>query len=221
VRGTMPTCTAQMQTDRTGWCAHKCANVGMCRRANRLMRSSVAPIRSSARGFTLTELIVVLAILSLFLLLAQRNLFGLWRKSSFKAQVQEFVSAMQMAASAAAESGRKYEVIIDLSGQSFLLRQISSSNLAEVLDEEIIVASNFGDNCQVGYVQFDDGDYTNEGLAKFRAGRSGWQYGGKIVLFDANQQPYSVVVNRLNRLVELVEGDAELLVPKAKEDVLF
>jgi len=143
------------------------------------------------------------------------------RRNTFKEQVQDFVSTMQMAASAAAESDRRYEVIIDLTEQSYLLRQITTSDLSEVLDEEIMVHNNFGSNCRVAYVQFDDGDYTNEGRAKYRAGHSGWQYGGKIVLLDEAEKPYSIVVNRLNRLIELKEGDVELLVPKAEDEVPF
>jgi Tfp pilus assembly protein FimT len=178
-------------------------------------------IRRNYPAFTLTEIIVVVLVISLFVLLAQMNLFGLLRKSTFRAQAQELVSTMQMAVSAAAESDRRYEVIIDISEQRYTLRQITSPDLSEVLEEEIIVENDFSDNCRVAYVLFDDGDYTNEGRAKFRAGHSGWQYGGKIVLLDKNEQPYSVAVNRLNRIVMLKKGDVELLVPKRQDEVPF
>jgi len=164
---------------------------------------------------------VVLVVISLFVLLAQMHLSGLLRKNTFRAQVQEFVSTMRMAAIAAAQSDRRYEVIIDLTEQSFLLRQITSPDLSQVLEEEIIVEDNFSNSCRVVYVEFDDGDYTNEGRAKFRAGHSGWQYGGKIVLLDEHEQPYSIVVNRLNRTITLAAGDVPLLVPKAKHEVPF
>ena len=128
---------------------------------------------------------------------------------------------MQMAASAAAESDRRYEVIIDIAEQGYLLRQITTPDLSEVLEEEIIVNDYLSENCRVVYVQFDDGEYTNEGRAKFRAGHSGWAYGGKIILLDENQQPYSVVVNRLNRIITLREGDVELLEPKTQDELPF
>ena len=176
---------------------------------------------SRIRGFTLTELVVVIVMLSLFVLLAVTNLSGLLVSRSFKAQVQDFVSTMQMAASAAAESDRRYEVIVDIGQQSYMLREITSPDLSQVLEEEIIVENDFSDNCRVIYVLFDDGDYTNEGRAKFRAGHSGWQYGGKIVLLDENEQEYSVVVNRLSRIIELKKGYVEFLVPKFKDDVPF
>jgi len=191
----MPTCSVLMPTDRKNLC------------------------KDSA--FTMTELVVVLAIVSMFVLLAVTNLTGLLTRTTFKAQAQELVSTMQMAASAAAESDRRYEVIIDLTEQSYLLRQITSPDLSEVLEEEIIVANDFGRNCFAAYVEFDDGEFTNEGRAKFRAGHSGWQYGGKIVLLDEDELPYSVVVNRLNRIITLTEGDVGLLVPKSKDEVPF
>lgn len=176
---------------------------------------------SRIRGFTLTELVVVIVMLSLFVFLAVTNLSGLLVSRSFKAQVQDFVSTMQMAASAAAESDRRYEVIVDIGQQSYMLREITSPDLSQVLEEEIIVENDFSDNCRVIYVLFDDGDYTNEGRAKFRAGHSGWQYGGKIALLDENEQEYSVVVNRLSRIIELKKGYVEFLVPKFKDDVPF
>ncbi|GAI06814.1 unnamed protein product, partial [marine sediment metagenome] len=36
-----------------------------------------------------------------------------------------------------------------------------------------------------------------------------------------DEQPYSVVVNRINRIVTLKEGDVELLMPKRKDEVPF
>jgi prepilin-type N-terminal cleavage/methylation domain-containing protein len=178
-------------------------------------------IRNTKCGFTLTELIIVIMIITLFVLLAQVNIFGIIRKNTFRAQLQDFVSTMQMASSAAAESERRYEVIIDLTEQSYLLREITTLDLSEVLEEEIIVKGDFGDNCWVAYVEFDDGDFTNEGRAKFRAGHAGWQYGGKIVLLNEDEQTYSVVVNRLDRIVRLIEGDVDLLVPKAEDELPF
>ncbi len=178
-------------------------------------------IEHRVRGFTMIELMVVIVVVSMFALLAQMHLFGLLRKNTFRAQVQEFVSTMQMAASAAAQSDRRYEVIIDISEQVYMLRQITTADLSQVLEEEIIVEDAFSDNCRVAYVMFDDGEFTSEDRAKFRAGHSGWAYGGKIVLLDEKEQPYSIVVNRLNRMITLEQGDVELLQPKNKDDVPF
>lgn len=172
-------------------------------------------------GFTFVELLVALIIVSLFAAMARIHLFGLLGRSTFKAQMQGFVSTMQMAVRAAAESDRKYEVIIDIEEQSYLLREITNPDLSKVLDEEIILSAELSDNCRVAYVQFDDAEFTNEGRAKFRAGRSGWAYGGKIVLYDKDQHPYSVVVNRLNRIVGLEPGDVMILEPRTQNDLPF
>jgi competence protein ComGC len=172
---------------------------------------------------TLAELVVVIVILSLFVLLTVMNLSGLLRKNTFEMQARAFVSTMQMAASAAAESNRRYEVIIDLTEQSYTLRQINSTDLFQVFEEDIIATSEFGADCQVLYVLFDDLMETDEDhqIAKFRAGHAGWQYGGKIVLLDEQEQPYSVLVSRMNRVVTLKKGDVEFLLPRAKDEVLF
>jgi prepilin-type N-terminal cleavage/methylation domain-containing protein len=174
-------------------------------------------------GLTLAELVVVLVILSLFVLLTVINLFGVLRKNTFRVQAHELVSTMQMAASAAAESDRRYEVIIDLTEQSYTLRQINNPDLFQVFEEDIIVTNDFGADCQVLYVLFDDLMETDEDhqIAKFRAGHAGWQYGGKIVLLDEQEQPYSVLVSRMNRIVRLEKGDVEFLLPRAKDEVLF
>jgi Tfp pilus assembly protein FimT len=209
-----------MQGPRKEGTLHECAGSQMCKCA-----ALIRPFtRSRISGFTFTELVVVILIISLFVLLAVTNFSGLLRRSTFKAQASELVLTMQMAASAAAESDRRYEVIIDIAEQSYTLRQITSPQLpSDVLEEEIIVENDFGSNCRVVYVLFDDLVGTDEEHQKafFRAGHAGWQAGGKIVLLDADEQPYSVVVSRLGGVVALREGDVELLMPRRQDEVPF
>jgi len=174
---------------------------------------------SKVRGFTLTEMLVVIMILSLLLMITQIHIFSMLRRNNFKSQVQLLISTMQSAATSASQSDRRYEFIVDISEQSFLLREITSLDLSEVLEEEIIFNEKLSKNCRVIYVEFDDGDFTYDGRAKFRAGHSGWAFGGKIVLIDENGQPYSIVVNRLNRIITLKEGDYKLLTPVPKDAV--
>lgn len=222
VRVMMPTFTAQTRVNNSRMRNYVYTEVYECQdvAAHRRVFSSG---RMHIGGFTLTELVVVIVIISLFVLLVMINFFGLVRKNTFKVQANEFVTTMQMAASAAAESDRRYEVIIDLTEQSYTLRQITNPDLTQIFEEEIIVTNNFGYDCQVIYVLFDDLMETDEDhqIAKFRAGHNGWQYGGKVVLLDEKEQPYSVIVNRMNRVVRLVEGDVELLMPKSKDEVFF
>lgn len=210
-------CSAQMQTKPSvGY------HVLDVRKTKDEYRESI--IRDRKFGFTLAEILVVLAIVSLFVLMAQIHLFGLLRKSTFKAQTQELVSTMQMAASAAAETGRRYEIIIDITEQSYTLKELTGTEIyvdnPEETPGEIIIQNNLTENCRLNYVWFDDGVDTNT-RAWFRVGPSGWQNGGKIVLLDEKDQPYTIVINRINRLVVLEEGNIELLRPKTKNDLPF
>ena len=174
-------------------------------------------------AFTMIEVIVVIVIVALSAVVVQLNTFNIFRKNTFKAQAQEFVDAMQTAANAAAQSDRRYEVIIDMTEQKYILREITLPDLTETLDEEIILEKYFNSNCAFEYVIFDDLVATDaeHQIAKFRAGHAGWQNGGKIVLLDENDNPYSVIVNRLNRIVFLQQGDVEILLPKTKAEVPF
>ncbi len=176
------------------------------------------------KAFTLVELLVVMSLISLLVIIAQVNLFDVLRRNTFKAQVQDFVSLMRMAVARAAESGRRYEMIINLADQTYLLRELTDSDLAApVQEEQIITRGEFRGNCRIAYVEFDDGTYanSNEEKTKFRAGHAGWQYGGKVVFLDESEHPYAVVVNRVIPIVQLIEGDPPLMRPKAKEDVPF
>jgi Tfp pilus assembly protein FimT len=180
--------------------------------------------RVRAPALTLVELLVVLSFISLLVIIAQVNLFDVLRRNTFKAQVQDFVSMMQMAASRAAESGQRYEMIISLADQTYLLRELTGSDLtAAVQEEQIITQGAFRGNCKVAYVEFDDGTYanTNEERTKFRAGHAGWQYGGKVVFLDESEHAYAVIVNRVTPIVQLIEGDPPLMKPRAKEEVPF
>jgi len=200
----MPICSVPMPTDRM-WPDKSC----VC---------SPGEKAGLYRGaFVLFELIVIIVIVAMVTGIAILSLTGAVGRSQFKAEVYELTSMFRMAVTSAAESGRRYEIIIDIPQQTYTLRQITSPDLSQVLDEEIIGTGHFGERCQVLYVQFDDLTRTDEGqqdIAKFRAGRTGWQYGGKIVLMDSDGNEYSIVVNRLSRTIELKPGDVELLVPR-------
>ncbi len=214
----IPICSAQTHSDTDkGWVSMQMRKYKHI--VSRQEKYSSSPSRM--RAFTLIEFIIVIMMISLFLLLAVLNFSEAFARNSFKAQIQELVSTMQMAANAAAQSNRRYEVIIDLDQQNYILREITSPELSQVLEEEIIVDDDLSESCWFAYVVFDDGEFTNEGQAKFRAGHSGWQYGGKIVLLDENDRAYSVIVNRLNRIIELKEGDVGFLIPKRSYEIAF
>jgi prepilin-type N-terminal cleavage/methylation domain-containing protein len=172
-------------------------------------------------GFTLAESMVVIVVVSLLIMLATTNLKGILIKNTFKSQASGLVSALESASTSAAQTGKKYEVIIDIPQQSWLLREITSSDLSEVLDEEIIAQEDLGGNCIISYVLFDDGEFTNQERAKFRTNRAGWQFGGIIVLLDSEQQPWSLVIDRMSNIVRIEPGEAQIIWPRSADEMPF
>jgi prepilin-type N-terminal cleavage/methylation domain-containing protein len=65
-------------------------------------------------GFTLAESMVVIVVVSLLVALAAINLKGVLIKNSFKSQAAGLVSALEAASTSAAQTGKRYEVIIDI-----------------------------------------------------------------------------------------------------------
>ena len=171
-------------------------------------------------GFVLAEIVMVIFIIGLFVSIAMVDMGSVLSRNTFKAQANGLVSVLQMAAVKAAESSRRYEVIIDFPTQSYMLREITSGDLGvEPLQEEIIRERAFSTGVQIKLVQFDDWTNVAEGQAKFRAGHSGWQYGGKIVLVDENGNEYTIMINRFSKKIELLNGDVLQL--DTREDLAF
>jgi Tfp pilus assembly protein FimT len=185
-----------------------------------IKRIGNTPCFRCAKGFVLAEMVVVICLIGLFVSMAMINVTSLLGRNSFKAQAEGLAATLRMAAAKAAESSRRYEVIVDPQTQSYTFREITSGDLAaDVLQEEIIRQHVFGGQVRIKYVEFDDREKTADTAAKFRAGRAGWQYGGKIVLMDEDNNDYTIMVNRLSRTVELLDGDVEQLEPV--EDLVF
>jgi hypothetical protein len=149
------------------------------------------------------------------------NAIALLGPNDFKNQAQGLVVDLNRAALAASETGRRYEVIVDIAKQGYILREISSANLADIIQEEVIDEHLFTKDARIKYVKFDDmqSETATEGWARFRCGKAGWQAGGKIVLVDASGNEYSIVVNRINKMITLANGDVEILQPQ--DDVPF
>jgi prepilin-type N-terminal cleavage/methylation domain-containing protein len=189
----------------------------------KILNSQVHPPSSvfRHRAFTLAEAMVVIVIISLLIVVASTNLKGVITKNSFKAKSQGLVAALEAASTSAGQSNKRYEIIIDIPQQSYLFREISSSDLSEVLEEEIISQEDFGDKCAVSYVMFDDATFTNADKAKFRASRAGWQFGGVIGLYDSEGQSWSIVIDRLSNIVKLQQGEAKIVWPRSKDELPF
>jgi hypothetical protein len=174
-------------------------------------------------GAVLAEVIMVLLIISLFTVIAMINLSGALEVNSFKGRADDLVKLFQMAETSAAQTGKRYEIVIDFTQNGYLLREITTGLVAveDILEEEIIETDWFSDRFQLSYVMFDDGVAINEGHGLFRVGKTGWQYGGKIVVADENGKLYSIIVNRLSRKTDIVEGDAVILIPRTEEEMGF
>jgi Tfp pilus assembly protein FimT len=166
---------------------------------------------------------MVLFIISMFTLMVMMNFSGALSRNSFRNRAGDLVRLFQMAETGAAETGTRYEIIIDFIQNSYLLREIKTGLVAaeDVSEDEIIQTGWFTDRFQLSYVMFDDGEWTNDAPALFRVGKTGWQYGGKVVVTDSDGKEYSIVINRLSRRTDMVEGDAPLLIPKTQDEMGF
>ena len=187
-------------------------------RLNRLSARGIARV-----GAVLAEVIMVLFIVAMFTMLAMINLSDVLNKNSFKSRAHDLVKLFQMAATSSGQTGRRYEIIIDFVQNSYTLREITTGLVAveDIKEEEIIQTGQFSDRFQLSYVMFDDGDWTNEAPALFRVGKSGWQYGGKIVVADEDGREYSIVINRLSRMIGLFDGDVGILMPRSEDEMGF
>lgn len=187
-------------------------------------RLKYLPVHGAAKaGAVLAEIIMVLFIVAMFTMMVMINLSDVLSRSSFKSRAYDLVKLFQMAATSAAETGRRYEIIVDFVQNSYTLREITTGLVAveDIQEEEIIQTGQFGDRFQLSYVMFDDGEWTNEAPALFRVGKAGWQYGGKIVVTDEDGRTYSIVINRLSRMISLLDGDAEILRPRSEDEMGF
>ncbi len=181
--------------------------------------------KAGRRALVLMEMLVVLVIIGLMTALTTLSFSSAFTRAEFDKEAYAFINVLKMAQNAAAESDRYYAVILDFDEQAYTLRQFESRSLDVIPDEKAIITTGyFTDECYLDWVLFDDFESAAEDSAyeaRFYAGHSGWQYGGKIVLLDADGNPYSVIVNRLSRVITLQPGDVEILVPQYAEDVPF
>jgi Tfp pilus assembly protein FimT len=183
----------------------------LCRKPS---RHAVPDARS--RGFVLAEIVMVVFIIGLIVGLTVLNVSAMLGQSKSKAQAQRLAEALDRAGLAAAQTGRRFEVIVDIASQGYILREITGDNLSDVLMEEVVDDYLFPNTIRIKYVKFDDmqNETATDGQAKFRASRSGWQFGGKIVLEDSSGNAYSIIINRLTRTVKLANGDVEFFQPQ-------
>ncbi len=170
---------------------------------------------------------MVVAMVALLTGIAMLSFGAIWGNTRFKSRAEDLVSVFQMAYEAAQQSERRYAVILDSENDRYVLRQFEALDFSGIPDDEaIITTGRFDDDFQFDYVLYDDLEDTRESgqgftEARFYAGRAGWQFGGKVVLRDADGDAWSILIHRLGKPVQLVEGDADMLLPQNKENVVF
>ncbi|MHC4855452.1 MAG: pilus assembly FimT family protein [Planctomycetota bacterium] len=186
--------------------------------------------RSSSAGFVLVEMLMVVGLIALMTGVAMLSFGSMWGNLRFKRQAEELVNVFQMAYNASVETSRRYAVILDFAGQGFVLREYKSLDLAAMDPEEAILQTGyFSKDLTIDYVVYDDlddtRDWDNVSEARFLAGQAGWQYGGIVILLDDDGMPWTLVIHRFARPVELFEGEWNLdslgMLPQDKENVPF
>lgn len=184
---------------------------------------------SVRRGLVLVEMLVVLGIMAMLVSIAMLGFGAVSGRSYFHRKAQTLAETFQSAWIAAQQSDRRYAVVLSFTENMWVLRQFTQLDFEGIPeDESIIKTGTFDDRFQLDYVLYDDGDDTRtprEGervtSAIFRAGHGGWQFGGKIVLRDEDGNPWSIVIYRIGKPAELVQGDATILIPVESQYIPF
>lgn len=184
-------------------------------------------------GISLIELIMVLAVISMIAGMAMLNYTPVFGRAKFKQRAQDLTNMFELAYRASRESDTRYAVILDFDEQMYILRQYRSLDFSAIDEEEAVLqVGYFDEQFQIEDVIFDDGESTlnrsdDEDILQLRAifyaGRSGWQYGGKIILLDQDGNPWSLLVDRFSPVVRIERGDIEvqMLEPIRSDEMFF
>ncbi|OQY04282.1 MAG: hypothetical protein B6I25_07180 [Planctomycetales bacterium 4572_13] len=191
-----------------------------------IRKTSINASRKTGSGFVLIEMLMVVGLIGLMAAMAALSFGAMWGNLRFKRQAEELVNVFQMAYNAAAQSNRRYAVVLDFEEQKFVLRQFKSLDLETMdPDEAIIQTGYFSEAITIDYVVYDDledtRDFENASEARFLAGHSGWQYGGKVILRDEDGMPWTIVIHRFAKPVELFKGEVDIDPPMDAKDVPF
>jgi type II secretory pathway pseudopilin PulG len=166
-------------------------------------------------------MLLVLVIIAMITSIAVISFSAMSDKSYFRKRASTLVQAFQSAYSAAQQSDRRYAVVLSFSDGVWVLRQFNRLDFEGIPEEEAIIKTGiFNDRFYLDYVYYDDQDDTRfpkDGQmvteARFYAGHGGWQHGGKVVLRDEDGNPWSILIYRAGKPVELVQGDVAMFLP--------
>lgn len=186
-------------------------------------------------GFTLVEMLCILAVLGLMVGIATVTLTGSIEKVKFKREIDSFIRVLKMAHHGASESTFRYLISVNIEDGTYQLQTLpvmpmevftDKEKQEEYLDEHsnIITTGKFSERCYIDYAVFDDGtNPLDEGYAEaiLYAGKNGWSNAIKFVILDSDDNPYSIITSRLNSEVQFVQGDVYLPEPLTKQDARF
>lgn len=181
-------------------------------------------------GYVLIEMLVVVGLVALMTGIAMLSFGAMWGNLRFKQQAEDLVNVFQMAYNAAAQSDRRYAVVLDFTEQGYVLREFKSLDLQTMDPEKAVLQTGyFSKELTIDYVTYDDEEDTRDAEnvteARFLAGKSGWQFGGLVILRDDEGRAWTIVIHRFARPVELLEGEWDLdslgMLPQDKQDVRF
>jgi type II secretory pathway pseudopilin PulG len=187
------------------------------------------PYRGRRSGLVLVEVLMVLGIVAMITSIAMFSFSAISGKSYFKRKAATLVQAFQSAVNTAQQSDRRYAVILNFDEKTWMLRQFNQLDFEGIPEDEAVIKTGYFDpRFDIDYVLFDDGvdtRYPAEGVitneAKFLAGHGGWRSGGKVVLIDEDGQPWSIVIYRIGKPIELLPGDVPLLAPLPESEMPF
>jgi len=169
-----------------------------------------------------------MAIVAMMVGVAMIHLVPRAARSQFDREAQDFINTLRLAHDAAAQSDRRYAVLLDLDEGTYTLQPLVGMDADAVpVTEETIHTGYFTDDFRLDYVRFDDGQDTRDAETNatevyriwLLVGRSGWQNTIQVGVLDRNDNPYTIVVNRLTGVITMYEG--EYTIPEPVENVLF
>lgn len=172
-------------------------------------------------GFSMVEMIVAMFLVALISAIGLIGFTGFSGGHKFRSKLDSISTLFATSATAASENGRRYGIIFDFIDMSYAMYEVKtndpySEDFANLFEEDLIDRGYFDNDCQLVYVEFDDGEMIDggeQGRTLFVVGPRGWDFGGKVVLANYDGEIYTIVINRLDKRPKIVEGEAILLEP--------
>jgi len=133
---------------------------------------------SRTAGFTLVELLVVLAIAGLVLAVTPPLVTSVMPGVELKAGARRTAGALRLARETAVAEGRDAAFILDVESNRYRLdRDNRSGSLPKAIDIELVAAANEMQSDRVGAIRFFPDGSSTGGRVILKRGDSGWQVG--------------------------------------------